>query len=145
MDRKQSMSNLIPDILKEGKFYISVQQTDNKIDIYSAIDDKHYLFIYDDQCIHINERIIKCPEYAIESIFRSYLTSICGKYNFHEPYVIYESPLNFNQQVENKKDFDYIYKDIIRHGLRPYHVALAKENLILKGLQVLLEVYYDLN
>ena len=148
MDNKTHQSDIIKHILKEGNYYISVSgQLPGEVDVFTSMDDAAHKFSWDDGVATIDNTKYPCPDYAVPANFDAFLTSLCDRYKFHKPYVKFDTEISFPKpsKLENLQQFDYLYKDIERNGLKPHHIALARESKLSSGLKSLLKIHYDIS
>lgn len=147
MDNQKYQSDIISKILQDGDFYISVSGiSPGHIEVFTSMDKKTHTFEWSDGILCIDKKGYPCPDYALRSIFDSYLESLCAQHKFHKPFInMTNIAFPIPNKVENLSQFEYLYKDIEKRGLQPQHVSLAKDTIIFPGLQSLLKIKYDID
>jgi hypothetical protein len=147
MDNQKYKSNLIHNILKQGDYYISVSgKTDESWEVFSSIDKKTHHISWFDGVINIDSNSHACPDYAVPQTLDSFIQKVCDQNQFKKEFVEFNNAPVFpkHERLEKANQLDYIYKDMMRKGLQPYHISLARDTDILYGLCSILKTYYDI-
>lgn len=138
-------------ILRDCKYDVICNRDDNKVTINLPWENKPYELIWSSGNItnNLTNHTIKCPQYAFPSVASLVLTSLTKSRQYPNHWITY---LNKNKSAKsfpinkntNENNMFILAEDIIKNGILPAHVELAKESKIEEGLNVILSNLYGL-